>query len=286
MKKNTFLILFFTLLAFQRLSAQKVLPEITVKDFNGKIIVSWQNAYTVPVTNISIQRSYDSTKNFSSIGSVLNPQNMENGFADDNPPYNKMYYRVFIGFEGGSYLFSSIERPVKIQPAKIIPEKIIPEYIDTDVSEIPVPAEPDKNKIERIVDSNIVVSHFPLEIRPLGDSIKFRRPNKDSLIIKNVTEIITYPSQRIYTGRENNIVIHLKNAAIKKYSAKFFDGEDNLLFELTKLREEYLILEKVNFMHSGWFHFELYETGKLIEKNKFFIGKDVKINNDNKRGSR
>ena len=118
MIKYKFFFLILGLITVQIVSAQEVLPGITVKDFSGKIIVSWMNEYKVPVSNISIQRSYDSTKNFTTIGSVLNPQNLENGFADNKPPYNKMYYRLFISFEGGAYVFSSTVRPVKVIPEK------------------------------------------------------------------------------------------------------------------------------------------------------------------------
>jgi hypothetical protein len=266
MKKYKFLFLFICVSAIQYVSAQEVLPKITVRDFNGKIIVSWQNAYNVPVTNISIQRSYDSSKNFSTIGSVLNPQNLENGFADDKPPYTKMYYRVFISFEGGSYLFSSTSRPVKVIPPK---KEITQDNTDTTSN-----AE-DKTDSS---DNKLTVPRFPWLVNGSKDS-SGTYSKIDSALIKKEPEIITYPSQRIYTGRENNLVIHLRDASSKKYSVKFFDETDSLLFELTKLKEEYLIVEKVNFVHSGWFHFELFENGKLLEKNKFFIGRDGKNSN-------
>ncbi len=252
MNKYRLIFLLSFLMAVRTASAQKVLPDISVKDFNGKIIVSWQNAYKVPVTTINIQRSFDSTKNFTTIGSVLNPQNLENGYADDKPPYNKMYYRVFISFEGGSYLFSSTVRPVKDVPEK-----------DTTTSD------------------NL---RYPWQVDPFADSSIQVPPKKDSIKINE--PVITYPSQRIYTARENNVVIHLPDAELKKYHIKFYDENDNFLFELTKLKEEYLIIEKVNFVHAGWFHFELLENGKLLEKNRFYIGKDGKNNGEKRPGNK
>ena len=94
--------------------------------------------------------------------------------------------------------------------------------------------------------------------------------------VDNNTEIITYPSRRIYTGKDNNIIINLPDATIKKYSVKFFNETENLIFEFNKIQESYLIIERVNFIHSGWFYFDVYENGKLIEKNKFFVPKDGK----------
>ena len=112
MKKISSL-LFILICSSSLLKAQQILPGISVMNLNGKIIVSWKNEYKVPLTTINIQRSYDSLKNYTTIGSVLNPQNNENGYADANPPYNKMYYRVFIAFEGGSYILSTPVRPTK-----------------------------------------------------------------------------------------------------------------------------------------------------------------------------
>jgi hypothetical protein len=212
--------------------SQQILPAISVKNMSGKIIVSWRNEYSVPVSNISIQRSYDSLKNYTTIGSVLNPQNKENGYSDATPPYNKMYYRVFIAFEGGSYIISQPVRPVK----------------------------------EGTSDSVNVV-RYPWQVNPLEDS---------TITVPPVNTEINYPSKRIYTARDNSIVIYLPDAPLKKYSVKFFDETEKFAFELTKLHEEYLILEKVNFSHSGWYRFEIYDEGKIVEKNKFFVPRDGK----------
>ncbi len=229
------------------LRAQEVLPGITVTNFSGKILISWKNAYKLPVANISIQRSYDSLKNYSTIGSVLNPQNEENGYTDNNPPYNKMYYRVFIAFEGGSYIISPAVRPVKAVPA--IADSLA-------------------------ADTSASIKLFPWQVDPRRDSTF--QPPPPPLTAPVVKNEIIYPSQRIFTSRDNTIVIHLPGAATKKFTAKFFNDAEKQLFELTSLKEEYLILEKVNFRKAGWYYFELYEDGKLLEKNKFIVPKDGK----------
>ena len=75
------------------------------------------------------------------------------------------------------------------------------------------------------------------------------------------------------------VVIHLPDAVIKNYRALFFDDKGIKIMELVKLKEEYLILEKMYFNKPGWFTFELYENGELVEKNKIQILKDGNINN-------
>src|SRR5436190_22710839 len=106
MRKNLYFLLLGMILPAGYLFAQEILPAITVKNLKGKVIISWENEYPIKVKTINVQRSYDSTKNFTTIGSVPNPQKVENGFVDAKPPYNKMFYRVFIFFDGGEYIFS------------------------------------------------------------------------------------------------------------------------------------------------------------------------------------
>jgi len=47
-----------------------------------------------------------------------------------------------------------------------------------------------------------------------------------------------------------------------------------MLFELKDIKQKNFKLDKTNFYHAGWFRFELYEDGKLLEKHKFYLEKD------------
>ena len=237
----------FLLIGGRSAFAQDTLPVFKVVDADGKIIVSWKNNYSLPIASLSIQRSFDSLKNYTTIGSVLNPNIVENGFSDNQAPYNKMYYRIFVGFEGGTYVITQPKRPVKLPPLPQNPEDSVA----------------------------LTLKRFPWQADPLLDSSGIR---PGTVIIPGKKEI-SYPSKRIFTNNSQLVVIHLPDAVIKNYRALFFDEKGKKIFELTKLREEYLILEKMYFMKSGWFNFELYENGELVEKNKILILKDGKINN-------
>ncbi len=226
MRKILFLSILFTMVATLQLAAQDTLPNIAVKNISGQIIISWKNNYKKQLASISIQRSFDSLKNYTTIGSVLSPQNAENGYADVKPPYNKMYYRVFISFEGGNYFFSPIRRPVKDTARSIIAAE----------------------KSDSLAEQKIIV---PLQTGWVA-------------------------SRKIYSGKDNHIIISLPDAATKKYAVRFFDELHQPVFELNKITETYLIIERVNFVHAGWFHFELYENGHLVESNKFYVFKDGK----------
>jgi hypothetical protein len=231
MRKFLVICIYLSVAASASTMAQDTLPGIKVKNLGGRMIISWKNAYGANISNINIQRSFDSLKNFTTIGTVLNPQNRENGFADVKPPYNKMYYRVFVAFEGGSYVYTKSYRPVK----------------DT--------------------AKNLAVN-----------------PKDTALITEPPKPAGFVPSKRVYTGKDNNVVLNLPEAPQKKYLVKFFDEADNFVFEVTKVPEPYLVLEKVNFMRSGWFFFELYENGSLIEKHRFFVPKDGKAATQGEQG--
>ena len=59
----------------------------------------------------------------------------------------------------------------------------------------------------------------------------------------------------------------------KKYGVKFYTEEGEFIFEIKEVKEKNFKIDKTNFYHAGWFRFELFEEGKLLEKHKFYIEK-------------
>ena len=201
--------------------AQDTLPKITVTKLGRKVLVSWVNPYT-NTANINIQRSADSLKGFSTIGSVINVDAAVNGFVDTKEflPSNQ-YYRLFISFNGGSYVFTQSMRPME------------------DTSELNIPIE------------------IPFIEQSRGKSW-------------------FVPSRYVYTGKDNNVIISLHDAEKRKYTVRFFEDDGTFLFEINKINKPFLILDKVNFVHSGLFNFILLENKIIIEKHKIYIPKDGK----------
>lgn len=205
--------------------AQDTLPNLTVTQLGKKVLVSWNNPY-YNATNIMIQRSGDSLKNFKTIGSVLNVAPGINGFTDTKEFIpSDQYYRVFISFEGGSYIFTKSHRP----------------GLDTLRALLP------------IEETKVIKEEVPIKV-------------------KN----IFIPSRHVYTGKDNNVIISLPDADRNKYSIKIFDETGNFLFELKKISESYLTLDKSNFRHAGLYIFEIYNNKIIIERHKFYIPKDGK----------
>jgi hypothetical protein len=82
------------------------------------------------------------------------------------------------------------------------------------------------------------------------------------------------PSLYVYTYKDGYVRINLPDEENKKYGIKFFEEDGTFLFELKDVKEKTFKIDKTNFYHAGWFKFELYENGKLMEKNKFYLEKD------------
>ena len=97
----------------------------------------------------------------------------------------------------------------------------------------------------------------------------------DTILVKVFTQRELYrPSKFVFTEKDGNIRIALPDAGRHKYSLKFFEEDLTEAFEIKQINETVLFLDKSNFLHAGWFSFELYENGKLKEKHRLFIPKD------------
>lgn len=237
--KKLILFLFIISLVASRSLAQDTLPKFSVKNVgNNRIVVGWVNTFET-VKQISIQRSFDSTRNFKTILTVADPTLPENGFADTKANHDQMFYRLYIMLDKGAYLFSDSKRPFK--------DTIVKKdaAVKTDMPGLLVPV---------IISDSVVI----------GPVAPNNRPKADMFI----------PSKRVFTYKDGYVRVLLPDEEEKKYSIKFFTQENELLFELKEVKEKDFKIDKANFYHAGWFKFELYQDGELLEKNKFYIPKE------------
>lgn len=288
------LLIFFLILTNVTAYTQDTLPSFKASGFDKNILITWRNTFDKQIENINIQRSYDSLRHFSTIGTVFNPQSEENGYTDYNPPYSRMYYRIFVGFKDGTYIITTPKKPIWL-PAET-PEE---EQMESEVEEEPLnPDEPGKVPVEDVpISTDKTKTESDKEVAKVDEPKPFRPAKREpwradpldrdkeikSEIKEKEKEVIRYPSKRIYVYADHQIVLNLPDAMIKDYSVKFFTLEGKMIFELKHLREEYLILEKMYFGKSGWYNFEIYDRGMLIEKNKLQVLPDKPRNGQLKR---
>ena len=236
---------------------QAVLPDISVRNERGRIIISWLNDYKLPINHIHIQRSFDSLRHYSTIGSVLNPGNLENGYPDENPPYVRMYYRVLVSFENGEYLISRAFRSPAVKKAN--PFRYFWE----------IPALPDPVILKDPLEKKITINNKP---DSLPTAIK---------LIPTVDSILTIP-RNVFLNKNENVEIHLSDARIRKFRIRFIDINGKTVIEINDPKEETFFLEKVNFVRSGIYTYEIIENGEIFEKGQIEIPKDIKRTAENK----
>lgn len=256
-------------------NAQDSLPDFSViNKGNNRIVISWNNPYKL-TRQISIQRSPDSLNNFKSIITVPDPMNRQNGYLDTKAPNDRMFYRLYILVDGSNFIFTKTKRPVtESELANAVSEKTIGEpVLDSAVIKV-------LDKIvNRQIPDTVLTTEEILILKNYRNSKMDRLPDSVSKKIDAVIKLksrpeLVIPMYRIVSTRDGQVQITLKDFQEKTYSIKFFEDDDSFLFEIKTITEATLILEKSNFYHSGWFKSELYENGKLVEQNRFFIPKD------------
>jgi hypothetical protein len=301
--RRIFSLLIFANLITTIVVAQDTLPKFSLSaKVNGKVIISWRNSFQ-SVTQISIQRSYDSTKNFTTLLSVPDPAIPENGFVDAKAPRQNMFYRLFIVMDNGSYIFSKSKRamPDSVNAiAKDIPAEVHDENMpsrsssqriaylhgsqpnisaQSKIAEVP---KVEVDKIYFLKEKDSVIGRLASSsLKRFKDSILTK--TKDTLLFADADTILikvfvpkeVYKiSNYVFTSKDGNVTISLPDAQAKKYTVKFLETDLSPVLEVKDIKNIILVVDKTNFVHSGWFRFELYEDGKLKEKNKLFIPKD------------
>ncbi len=345
--------------------AQETLPGFSASlKSNGKVLISWRNSYP-SVNQISIQRSTDSLRNFTTLLTVPDPGIPENGFVDSKPGGAKMYYRIFILFPNSKYTFSRSRRAVTetaeppftvtrselrskqktiVKTIPPIPNPVIQNQATKTQSSSKLPVqEPEKtaketppafikppeeeiylilpkidnSRIVYMMDSSnlkrpavtnpgkiksptievekwlfvkrrdsVIMQLSANQVRRFSDSLlkKTRDTlyfvNVDTLQIKPYVEIYHEPKEvyktsvYVFAVKDGNINISLPDYKTKKYSVSFFENDNTPVMEVKDIKDSLLIIDKTNFGHSGWFRFEIYEDGRLKEKNRLLIPKE------------
>ena len=292
-----FWVLILSFLLPAALSAQDTLPKFSTSSRGGgRNLISWVNAYPL-ITQLNIQRSSDSTRNFKTILTVPDPKLPQNGFVDTKAPPGNVFYRLFVVLDSGKYVFTRSQRAVFDTSAEA---NMTESRNGAANRRVIVSANLNENEAEKIKEKleenkklepekffllkrrdSVIAQYSQKYLKRFRDSVVTRTKDTlvfisiDTVIVKPFVPIPVYkPSQYVFTEKEGNVTIALPLALQKKYSIRFFEEDNSSLFEIKHVKQVYLTLDKSNFHHAGWFRFELYEDDTLKEKHRFFIAKD------------
>lgn len=287
MTRNATVLITLIFLSVQSI-CQDTLPRFTViSKPNNRNIVSWTNPFR-SITQIGIQRSTDSTKNFKTIITVPDPAVQQNGFADTKSPSSRIFYRLFIALDSGKYFFTNSRRPVPDNGAFadesfLFDDNQRVKFSDSlstrEVGALKKATGNEKAFVIKRRQSYIIIPES--EFKKFRDSLLYLTKDTmmyvsaDSILIKPFEQKEIYRASRyVFTEKYGNVMIVLPDAERKKYSIAFFEENKKPVFDIKEIRAKSLVVDKTNFVHSGWFWFDLFENGSLIERHKFFIPKD------------
>jgi len=255
-----------------KVHSQDTLPHFTIVERADKVIISWTTPYK-NLVQLNVQRSFDSLKYYSTIYSATSPQLPQNGFTDTKMPTNRIFYRIFYVLEGGTYFFTEARRVGSAANYSSSRDLNNPSFFNVDPNDVRLITVKIKDTVFREIPANT--------FRTFRDSIL--RQTKDTLVAVNDQLVMLSPyvakevwraSTYVFVNKDGYLNLSLPSIHDKKYRIKFFEENGTPIFEIDHLRESPLILDKSNFIHAGWFLFELYENDKLKEKNKVYLPKD------------
>jgi len=267
--KRVFVLLLIALCSFLKLSAQQMkeaLPEFAVQVVGkDKIRISWVNPYGEDCIQINVQRSYDSLRSYKTVFSTPSPELPENGFIDNYYDGVKVYYRIFYMLSSNAYFFTKTKRA----GLGFIDESLASQLNDADTV--------------TIMTADTILARFPYShFLKFKDSIYIN--TKDSLLSVGNNTILLKPyiyngawraSAYLFTDRAGIINLKLPMAKEKRYSLHVYEGDTrSQIFFIRRITETELMIDKTNFLHAGWFTFELYEDDKLKERNKLYVQKE------------
>ena len=286
--------------------AQDPLPAFEVRDIgSGRIVISWFNQY--PYTaQLTIQRSFDSLRGYKSILTVPDPSAVQNGFADTKAVNDHMFYRLYILLDKGNYFFTVPKRPVKQVATAISDTPVAPPGLNNTASlETPIPKQqvtaPRTGREQAAPAAAPIQNNAPASTNEEKEDSTSHSATRQQFTVKKIDPVVIKldpskmgdsakvpftvnpqndpdayaPSLNVYAQPDGNIRIDVPNKKrVASYRIKFYEADKQLLFELKQLPSPSFQLDKTNFLHSGWFLFELYEDARLVERHKVFLEKN------------
>jgi hypothetical protein len=232
-----------------------------------KVKIEWQNLYGDSIVQLNVQRSWDSVKLFKTIFVPLSTELPQNGYIDATAGYTGMYYRIFYVLADGTFFFTKAKKVA----------------LGSDfTNEISEDKAANKDFLITIHDDDSVIAQLNYDgYKKFRDSIvNFTRDTLYSLtdadiLIRYYNNTVSWqPSTHIFTNTDGYVQVYLADAEQKNYRIRFFDESHKFLFSIPKVKQNQFILDKTDFMRSGWFYFELSEDNRVKERNKFYIPKD------------
>ena len=168
------------------------------------------------------------------------------------------------------------------EPLKGKTEKLISVFNSTNFFQ----TRTEKGKYTIYKNNQLLFTLSEKAFRQFRDSIALQ--TKDTLFTARDGKVVIHPYRNtlspqtqvnknnppmVFTDKKGYVNLHLPQAIYFKYQVRFFDQPNQVLFSIQSPKEDKLVLEKSNFIRSGWFEYEVWQNDDLKEKGRIFLPK-------------
>ena len=144
----------------------------------------------------------------------------------------------------------------------------------------------DKGKYTIYKNNQLLFTLSEKAFRQFRDSIALQ--TKDTLFTARDGKVVIHPYRNtstsqtqvnknnppmVFTDKRGYVNLYLPQAINCNYQIRFYDLNNQLLFTIQSPKEDKLVLEKSNFIRSGWFDYEVCLNDDLKETGRIFLPK-------------
>ena len=187
-----------------------------------------------------------------------------------------LLFRDSINFKTNDALHKVNDHKIEWKPSRIPFKTLTP---NTAPSQLTL-GEEGNTPVNIYKNDRLVRSLQPIAYKKFKDSIVNKTKDTLYAISDMRVEIHAYlpvsktvkTQQAVFVNAKGYVTLLLPLVKLNTYRIVFF-ADATEIFQVKKIREPELILDKTNFIHAGWFSYELFENEKLKEKGRLFLPK-------------
>lgn len=236
--------------------AQPTLPDMLAGTEKGINILTWTCQYD-GIKSIAVQRSSDSMYNYVTVGYVKNLKKGQQAFIDGHPVPGNNWYRLYIVFNS-DLAWNSNRIKLTVDSATIFAKGVVPPNDSLQKMADGIKMRMDTSGRSVITGTGIGTDSVSKAL----SSIKLSLPTPNG----DVSSYNYIRSQYVFTNPfTGHVNVEVPDVHKHKYTVVFLSPEKRKLFEIPKVTDSPIIIDKRNFQQKGLFQFELLKDGKKLE---------------------
>jgi len=252
------------------------MPDMIGVTQGGMNVITWTSQYD-GIKSIAMQRSQDSVHNFATIGYVKNLKKGPQAFIDGHPNPGKNWYRLYIVFSSDLTWYSN-NLKLLVDSAQLLQQKVLPpnDSLQKYASKVSTSGDFTSGAVNSTVATTTATATSGT-INPAGNApgttTTPSKPGNTTPVIKvptiggdAVDPSVYIKSQYVFTNPfTGHVNIEIPEAKKHVFSISFFDQKDRRIFEIPRISEPSIIVDKRNFQRKGLYKFELLKDKEKLE---------------------